>query len=100
MYKKLFLSISSVFFGLNVLDLIETKMALNKGMGIIELNPIANFLFSVGIAEIFKILAMMVVLSSLYLLYKINPKIACGISFSLMVYMAFIVVWNLVQLSM
>ncbi|MGQ9720562.1 MAG: DUF5658 family protein [Candidatus Jordarchaeum sp.] len=87
---------SSIFVGLNILDLVETKVALANGF--IELNPIANFMFSIGFAEIFKAVTTITVLLCFYFLYKINSQLAIGLSFILSIFLSSLVIWNWIQL--
>ncbi len=95
-YKKITIFFSSMFVGLNIVDLVETKIALSSGF--IELNPIVNYMFSIGFGELFKATTTLIVLLCFYLLYKINPKLTCGVSCILLIFISTIVVWNLIQI--
>mgnify|MGYP000163471747 CR=1 FL=1 len=95
-YKKRTLIFSLTFVGLNILDLVETKIALANGLT--ELNPVANIVFSVGLAEFFEAATTLIVLLCFYLLYKIDPKLACNFSFALLLFLSGIIIWNLIQI--
>ncbi len=95
-YKKRAILFSSTFLGLNLLDFVETKIALANGLS--ELNPIANIFFLIGIAEFFEAATTLIVILCFYLLYKIDPKLACNLSFALLIFLSGIVIWNLIQI--
>ncbi|MEM3562616.1 MAG: DUF5658 family protein [Candidatus Jordarchaeaceae archaeon] len=95
-YKKRSILFSSIFVGLNILDFVETKIALANGLT--ELNPVANIVFALGIAEFFEAATTLIVLLCFYLLYKIDPKLACNFSCASLIFLLGIVIWNLIQM--
>jgi hypothetical protein len=88
----------SLLFGLNmlnVIDLIETKIALD--IGFIELNPLINFLYNTGLFEIGKLGMVAIGTIGLLVLYKYDKKLALGSAVILVCWFIFIFTWNFIQ---
>jgi hypothetical protein len=89
----------SLLFGLNLLnaiDLIESKTALANGF--LELNPLVNFFYNMGIFEIGKLGMVALVTIGLLVLHKYDKKLALGCVVILVGWYIFVVAWNLIQL--
>jgi hypothetical protein len=89
----------SLLFGLNllnVIDLVESRTALANGF--LELNPLINFFYNVGLFEIVKIGMVVVGTLALLVLHRYDKKLALGCVALLVCWYTFVVVWNLIHL--
>lgn len=90
----------SLLFGLNLLnliDLVESRTALANGF--LELNPLINFFYNMGLFEIGKIGIVAVGTVALIALQRYDKKLALGCAAFLVCWYTFVVVWNYIQLT-
>jgi len=82
--------------GLNIVDYIETKVA--TAWGAVEMNPIVNFALQNGLFEVLKLAATILLIVSVYGLYRLEKKWGYYAGYVTLGWYTFVVLSNLIQL--